>query len=383
MARPRIPIGSHGDINLKEIEEGVWRAYTRYRFSDGSLRPVQRISPSRKKAEIALLKALENIDDAAGASISPDLTLRDLADKFMVEKRNHRSAGTVQTYEVAVNAHVKPDIGDLTIREATPERLGCFLDKVNHDHGHGAAKNCRSVLSGMMSLAVKNGALNHNPVSDVERIERPHKPGSAPIPPEKLGVFLKAVSHDDVLVRRDLVDLFRFMAATGWRMGEACGLQWSAVHFDTGELEMKRIAKYVKGKGAILQDYGKTYASVRTIQAPADLMALLKERRKRMIPNEHDLVFPSSVGGVLDPNNAERSYRQRRDALGFPGTTSHSLRKCVATILDAKGMTARDIADYLGHEKPSMTQDVYMQRNRNSAKAAANVNEFIGGSLTE
>ena len=41
-----------------------------------------------------------------------------------------------------------------------------------------------------------------------------------------------------------------------------------------------------------------------------------------------------------------------------------------ATILDA-GLSARAIADQLGHARPSMTQDVYMGRGSRSAKAAA------------
>jgi integrase len=42
--------------------------------------------------------------------------------------------------------------------------------------------------------------------------------------------------------------------------------------------------------------------------------------------------------------------------------TSHVFRKTCATILDEAGMSARDIADQLGHARPSMTQDVYMGR---------------------
>ncbi|MCW2530091.1 MAG: Tyrosine recombinase XerC-like, partial [Pseudonocardiales bacterium] len=50
--------------------------------------------------------------------------------------------------------------------------------------------------------------------------------------------------------------------------------------------------------------------------------------------------------------------------------TSHVFRKTVATRMDAAGHSAREIADQLGHEKPSMTQDVYMGRQVVSAAAA-------------
>jgi integrase len=58
------------------------------------------------------------------------------------------------------------------------------------------------------------------------------------------------------------------------------------------------------------------------------------------------------------------------DALAW--ITSHAFRKTNATILDDAGLSARQIADQLGHARPSMTQDVYMGRSaKNSAAAAA------------
>ena len=40
----------------------------------------------------------------------------------------------------------------------------------------------------------------------------------------------------------------------------------------------------------------------------------------------------------------------------------HTYRKTVATLLDAGGLSARIIADQLGHSRISMTQDVYLGR---------------------
>ncbi|MFT9009074.1 MAG: tyrosine-type recombinase/integrase [Bifidobacterium sp.] len=379
MPRPRLPIGSNGSISVKEVSPGVWRAITRYRFSNGKFRQVERRAASEAKARNALKRALLTIDNGVVGSISPDMRLSVLADRFMNEKRDRRSVGTVQTYQVAVDAHIKPDIGDLAIREATPERLGNFISLVAQDHGHGAAKNSRSVLSGMMALAVRNGAILHNPVAEIERIEKHGRPGSVAIPVSELGAFLDAIEHDEVLKRRGYVDLFRFIAGTGWRMGEACGLKWSAIDFDDGSITMCRIAKYVNGQGAVIQEFGKTHTSTRTIQAPTSVMTMLSQRKESQPENELDLVFPSSLGGVLDPNNAERALKQRRDDLGFPGVTSHSLRKCVATILDEHGLSARAIADYLGHSNPSMTQDVYMQRNLDSSTAASTLQQSLAG----
>lgn len=377
MARPRIPIGTYGKIHTQEMKPGTWRARTYYRFSNGKLQQVQKIGATETKAVNNLKRHLKTIDADASGTISPTMRLSKLADRFIQDKKERRTEGTVQTYQVAVDAHIKPDIGALTIREATPERLNNFLMTVAKEHGHGAAKNCRSVLSGMMAIAVRNGALQHNPVREVERIEKPGKPGSIPIPPERLGEFINAIENDQRMRDSDLVDLFKVMAGTGFRMGEVCGLKWSAVDFEHGNIRVERQAKYLKGKGAVIQEFTKTHASARTITAPEAVMHVLCERAKHAPGNDFDLVFPSSRAGVLDPNNAERALRERRDDLGFPGVTSHSLRKCVATMLDAQDMSPRDIADYLGHSKPSMTMDVYMQRSRSTSESAKKLDSLL------
>lgn len=46
----------------------------------------------------------------------------------------------------------------------------------------------------------------------------------------------------------------------------------------------------------------------------------------------------------------------------WQGLHPHAFRHLVATRLDRAGLSAREIADYLGHERISMTQDVYMAR---------------------
>jgi integrase len=57
---------------------------------------------------------------------------------------------------------------------------------------------------------------------------------------------------------------------------------------------------------------------------------------------------------------AKQAVRRALDRVDFCWVTSHSFRKTTAAILDQAGLSARVIADQLGHARPSMTQDVYM-----------------------
>jgi integrase len=66
------------------------------------------------------------------------------------------------------------------------------------------------------------------------------------------------------------------------------------------------------------------------------------------------------------------------DADALSWITSHTFRKTNATILDDAGLSARQIADQLGHARPSLTQDVYMGRKAKNRAAAAALEDADG-----
>ncbi|MBF4562831.1 tyrosine-type recombinase/integrase [Microbacterium sp. VKM Ac-2870] len=376
MARPRTPIGSYGEIHTARIG-GKWRARARYRFSDGKSRQVERFDVSEAKAKAKLREALNTVENGRGTELKPTTPLRVLANQFLEEKEGAgRSTGTLTTYRSAVKMHIIPKIGDLSAAEATPAQLQTFLSSVHKQHGHGAAKNCRSVLSGMLGMAVRNGAIARNPVKELDLITRAGKKGSEAIPLDELPAFLAKVRADDVLIERDMVDMITFMLSVGWRIAEVCALEWESVDVEKGTVRMEAIAVRVPKQGVVRQPYGKTSTASRTTPLPADTLRMLEARKERLV-GLTPLVFPTVLLHRRDPSNAQCELRERRQVLGYPELTTHSFRKTVATALDPAGLSARDIAEYLGHQNPSLTMDVYMSKQSGSRRAADLMQEHL------
>jgi integrase len=71
------------------------------------------------------------------------------------------------------------------------------------------------------------------------------------------------------------------------------------------------------------------------------------------------------------------TFERRLTARGF-NRVSHSLRKTTAAMLVEAGLSARVIADRLGHARPSMTQDVYMGHKVVDARVADALEDALG-----
>lgn len=371
MARPRTPISANGAVTVVEVSPGKWRARTRYRFDDGSLRQVERFSTSEGKARRALTAAIVQLKADNGGTLSGSTSMATLAQRFIESKGGERTTlGTLDQYKRTLEKNLLPRIGKLSIAEATPERLQRVLDAVSADHGPASAKSCRSVLSGMLALAVRNGAARTNPVRELERI-RQKRDGAEALSLDELDALLTAVRADERLRALDLSDVIEFMAATGCRVGEALALRWKSVDLKAGTVTLNATVVRIKGEGLLLQEHGKTEASGRTIVVSDHLLSVLD---LRILTRQHvtgDLVFPTVTGKLRDPQNTDRDWRLARARLGVGDVRLHAFRKTIATLLDTAGLSARDIAEYLGHKNPSMTQDRYMSKTAGTARAAA------------
>ncbi|MER7078504.1 Site-specific recombinase XerD [Saccharopolyspora kobensis] len=377
MPRPPLPIGTYGKIRFYETGSG-WRAVTKFRDFDGVTRPVERSGRTKAAAERILKKALAERNKArAGASIKPATKFREVAAFWLAEVRKKveagtRSPSTLEQYESNLNLHVLPALGELRVgQEVSVPAAEAFLQALRSNKGLAVTKTARSVASGVMGYAVTHGALEFNPFRQTSRLEkRRRRKRVRALTLDERVQWLDQLEADAKAVRWDLPDLSRFMLATGVRIGEALAVDWSEVDLDDGLVAVDYTVVRVKGKGLIRKST-KTEYGERTLPLCSWALEMLRRRYEEAGCPATGPVFPDSLGGLRDPSNTRRVLRETRGSEGFAWVTSHVFRKTSATILDEAGLTARVIADQLGHSRPSMTQDVYMGRKAVSRQTAA------------
>lgn len=376
MAGHRLEIGEHGDISYRELDGRVTASFY-YRNNQGRRRRIEATASTKAAARRSALASLERALSSAGVgAYSQRTTFREVAEHWFQQMQEmvaggRRSPATVEQYRHMLDRHILPEIGGLRLHELTVARMDHFIHEKRRMTGYATAKLCRSVASGICGFAVRREALRFNPVRDVSALEVDAVNEARALTLDECREWLAILEADEHAVRTDLPDLVRFLLGTGCRLGEALGVRWEDVDLERQVVHVRRTVIRVTGQGLIVKR-PKSQTGVRVLRMSLWLVGVLRSRQRKEGP-----VFPDARGGYRDRNNVERDFRTVRKGTPFEWVVPHTYRKTVATLLDQQGLTARVIADQLGHSRISMTQDVYLGR-RVVDEAAASALEAFG-----
>jgi integrase len=381
MARPPLPAGTAGEVRVYPVRGG-FRARCKVRDYDGKVRYLERSGSTVLKAKARLREAVRDRHRVgADAEITSETKLAEVVRVWLVALRSavaagEKSPGTGQLYEIAA-VWITAGLGDLWLREITVGRVDRFLTATAKHHGPGSAKIAKTVLNGVLGLAVRHDAIRTNPVHNTAWIKHGEKKSAVALDLAQVYDLRVKIAGDQKARDWDLLDFVDMMLATGKRIGETCAITWDALDLDAGTVEIRGTVVRVKGQGLWIKPKPKSRAGYRTLRLPMWAVDMLRCRRQQAVLNAWGVVFTSPTGLLRDPSNTQADLRDVFRRVGYSWVTSHVFRKTAATLLDEAGVSARKIADQLGHAQVSLTQDFYMGRKL-ASEDAARVLEIIG-----
>lgn len=355
-----------------------WRARCYYRGMDGILREASRVAATRDDAVAAVEKAFSRSLFGTSDEMDGDTPLVRAGELWLqgiARTDGGLSAKTVLDYGSVWHRCIDvpgSSIRGLTLEQAnSPQRLRAFLRKVADQHGTGSAKMTRSALSGVLRLAVSNGALTTNALRQVGRVQAQNgkapkrKSGEARDTKRAFTAEERAVvlAYADTLAagetlnprtrrkQQSVADVMHFLAGTGCRIAEVRNLDWADVH--------------LAARKALIRGT-KTDAAERTLDLPAWLIERMGERAERVgteglaFASPHHLDSANAI--VWDQSNLARNLAAVFAGAGHGWASPHTFRRTVATMAHKGGEPLIDIADHLGHKDPAMTASVYLGR---------------------
>lgn len=363
--------------SIYQIDGGGWEAAVT--MARGKRRRLRRASYD--EARIARDQLLKERDEQIQADRR--LTVGQLVDEYLdFLKVTVRRPRTWQVYEKDARLHIKPALGDVRAALLTPTQYRVFqTDLLRGDKARkrpplapATVALIRTVLNGAYNWACAEERLPRNPVALI-RPPRRDKYTPSPLSVKQAIAVLTAIRN------HPLGPFWAFLLATGCRFGEAAGLKWDDVDLETATVWLgfakAPIPKAFREPGERTWeiDEMKTRASQRPVPLTrfcvaalarqSEIVAELRQQRRRGRWEEHGLVFTSEVGTPLrDDHVGERWHAVligiELEEKGKPQFRLHDLRHTLGTLQRRSGTDLKAIQELLGHASISMTGDVYL-----------------------
>jgi integrase len=384
MARQALPPYTLGTISTKPHPTAPGQVQARGGYRDNNGRHVQ--ATASGKTEAAARRALQGKvntarDEHRGGDdvLRHDTKMPAAAAVWLDWKaREDKSPNTMRDYRgyVERSINVGP-LANLTVVQANDvARIESWLTAIADERGETAARQSRKVLSGILGLAERRGAI---PASVMHRAKTPKaKPGSTGdrkcADPEcdydcgkrhldtrrafteaEASAVLDAADE----AKADVGDLAHFLFGTGVRISEALHCtSWADVDLD---------AQTVRVRGT------KTKQADRTLGLSDELTERLRARAD--LHGTTGLVFgvtyfASKAGQPRDRNNVSKALRRVFASAGVQWAGTHTFRRTVATWMDDAGHSLASIANQLGHADTNVTAK-YLGRQDTATDAAA------------
>lgn len=258
-------------------------------------------------------------------------------------KKPNLKPSSYETFLFALKAAVKA-LGDKPLDSITSDDLqDLFL-------GMGATRKrdiCAVYVGQLFRHAIKTGEIKRDPMSVVQLSKREAEKRPA-LTPEQQARFLEATAASPNAL------LFRFLLATGLRIGESLALTQEDVDRRAATVTVNKDIVFIGGK-AIVQT-PKSKAAFRTVPVPRDLCSEL--------PTEGERIFPQTYNAV---QQCCKGYQKK---LGFR-VSPHILRHTYATRLEEAGIPPKIKQYLMGHASLDMTQSVYTDTQAHYIEAFA------------
>jgi integrase len=369
------------------------------RDANGRVRHRSRLFHGTKRAaerELARLVTRQEespaiVPDEAARPWGPATTINDAIAGWRENGWQDLSPLTSARYESIWKVHIADAIGRRRIVSIGPydvERY--FRDLKAAGADRETVRYVRSVMHRACRLARKwSGNTLPNPVADTELPTWAREESPDPVRAPELAEVRAVLAAATALDPRYRTGL-EIVAATGMRRGEACGLRWRDVDWESSSVNVDESVIPAAGGAAVKSP--KTRASVRRVAVDGGTLALLadlREQQERLAAMAEVQLEPSGFvlslepGGVLPlhPDTLSKAFAKARTRAGVAGDIHlHSFRHFQATAIDSV-VSERQKQARLGWATVHMARHYTDAIREEDRRAAEHVGQLLRGGV--
>ena len=268
---------------------------------------------------------MERVDTA-----TPDFEASELVKEFLSAKEiEGKSPKTIEHYNYILNRIFKEI--NLPIRQIMVFHLRKYLANMRAEGKADATiAGVRSVMCSFFGWVYREGLLPTDPSGNLSPIKVPKKIKTA-----FSGSDLERLK-EKCECSRDKA-LISFLASTGCRISEVCGLNRDQIDFANRQC-------IVLGKGN----------KERTVFMD-DTTAMLLSRYLRSRVDQQPALFIGKGSERMTPGGIRFALKKIANKAGVPNVHPHRFRRTFATTLASRGMKIEEVSCLLGHERIDTT----------------------------
>jgi integrase len=352
-------------VDLPRLEDGK----RRQRWLSFPDRDTALAEYHRRKAELSRGTHWEPSDEPLGGYLS----------RWVKGMESEVRPSTAETYRKAVRKIVADEVADVPLAALNRQHVeGLKKRAVASERSSTSARYTLVVLRMSLNDAVEDDLIKRN-VAKLVNLPPKAKTKMQAWNADELRTFLEGVQGDR------LYALWRVLATTGMRRGEALALRWDDLGKD-GKLHVWRsrtATRYEVEEGPTKtenqRDIPLDEATVTALRSHRNAQA--EERMSLGIgkPSNTDYIFVNEKQEPLHPDSVGKMFQAHVRRLGVKRIRLHDLRHTWATLALEAGVPLIVVSRRLGHASTAITGDIYSHvADKVAADAAQKVAELVG-----
>jgi integrase len=314
---------------------------------------------SKTLAKVKLSKLPQEQSSVPG---NPKLKLEEFLLNWLDEVHQHQIAhSTYRRYRSLAVHHINPILGHQELRKLNSQLItNLLLNMRSCGQSVRSQQQARALLAVALSEAENRNLISINPVRKVKN-------------PQGVGKVLTPLKFEEV---KRLLKTYQgtFLSARlhvslicGLRQGEALGLTWQDIDFESGTLTVSNQIQRINGIATFTRL--KTFRSYRTLVLTEETLESLRLHKKLIAKWQTscadkwislDLVFPSNDGSARSPHIDYNEWQKALKLCGIAPHRLHDARHTAATLMYSQGIGIETISRILGHSSSAITSRIYV-----------------------
>lgn len=281
------------------------------------------------------------------------------------------SKKTIKENRFLYNALLKGNlITKLPLKELTVQHYIKYFRSITKERELTRKRfnDLKSIMNGMLYLAVEQGILDHNCLRDINYRQFTYKAENSDVFPYTEEERLRIINHlnnDDLYSLAIKFDFYMIL-----RIGELKGLRWSDVK--GGFIHIQR---FVNDKNQIIEDVKGHQKEGKRFMPLTPAAETLLKRIKELNPNSEYIFIQD--GQPLATVTFNRHLKKCCEELGIEYRSSHKVRFSTASIMYKNGASATELSQLLGHTTLQMTNH-YLRNITPAEETAEKMRAILG-----